>query len=253
MPLLVLGIPAASSTFLAAEFARAFAPLGSTVASSAAIVPTTRVRTSPTRTPPVAGPTVPGPAVESPSARAVARSRRQHEPIPARFALADHDAVLPVVIRTGFPHFRHGRPRGISESKERWGRSRPRGPASGRRPSDCGTKTVVVSHCSQWTSSVPPRPPRTERGDPHSAHSNPSTPAAASSSEPAPSSPSGTDGGRPSLDATVLPSRNANSLVHDGQTPVRRWTSRASNSIAVPQSGQLVDMIVQLRDPAAPH
>ena len=154
----------------------------------------------------------------------------------------------PVENRRGAPHFRHGRPRGGPESSERGARSRKR---SGRPAARWGTKIVVVSQSAQTTSRDPPEPSRKASGAPHVSHSGPpavrSNAAELSSEGSAVSDP---DGARRE---TVLPSTNANSLAQDGQVPVRRWTSRSSNSIELPHSGQELDIAARGWNAPSPH
>ena len=153
----------------------------------------------------------------------------------------------PVENRRVAPHFRHGRPRGASASNLS-GRSRSR---SNFGASRWGTKTVVISQSAQIASSVPFWPSRNARGAPHSSHSGPpSAPAVRTAPASEPGAPS--DGPGVSREETVVPSTKANSFEQDGQVPVRRCTSRSSNSIEVPQSGQELLMVGPRRKEPAP-
>lgn len=156
----------------------------------------------------------------------------------------------PVENRRGAPHFRHGRLRGASASnlsglsRSNFGASRSRSSFGAPR---CGTKIVVISQSAQTASREPFLPSLNESGAPHSSHSGPPSPTTATTSEgsvpPA--------GARARRAETVDPSTNAYSFEHDGQVPVRRCTSRSSNSIEVPQSGQELVMVgARSKDPA---
>lgn len=171
---------------------------------------------------------------------------------PTRFPSA------PVENRRGAPHLRQGRPRGTSESNRagRSGRPGRSGRSSGTRSSlgaaRCGTKTEVVSQSAHTTSMDPPLPSRNARGAPHTSHSGPL-------SSPWPSVGAVSDGvaepeeGDGRREETPAPSTNANSFAQEGHVPVRRSTSRRSNSMEVPQSGQELVMFARRTKTLTPH